>query len=113
MSLLEVKHLKKVYTTRFGGAKVEALADVESVSYTHLLLDINAIEQNFSFCRVIQATEKFYEGGLSRTVHSDDCKPFSNAEFQADMPQGISIGTRIFERYVTKFNFIIIIVAVA
>ena len=27
MSLLEVKHLKKVYTTRFGGAKVEALAD--------------------------------------------------------------------------------------
>lgn len=29
MSLLEVKHLKKVYTTRFGGAKVEALADVE------------------------------------------------------------------------------------
>ena len=28
MSLLEVKHLKKVYTTRFGGAKVEALADV-------------------------------------------------------------------------------------
>ena len=29
MSLLEVKHLKKVYTTRFGGAMVEALADVE------------------------------------------------------------------------------------
>ena len=29
MSLLEVKHLKKVYTTRFGGAKVEALADAE------------------------------------------------------------------------------------
>lgn len=29
MSLLEVKHLKKVYSTRFGGAGVEALADVE------------------------------------------------------------------------------------
>lgn len=28
MSLLTVKHLKKVYTTRFGGNKVEALKDV-------------------------------------------------------------------------------------
>ena len=28
MSILEVSHLKKVYTTRFGGQKVEALADV-------------------------------------------------------------------------------------
>ena len=29
MALLEVKHLKKTYTTRFGGTKVEALKDVE------------------------------------------------------------------------------------
>lgn len=28
MSLLTVEHLKKVYTTRFGGNKVEALRDV-------------------------------------------------------------------------------------
>jgi putative ABC transport system ATP-binding protein len=28
MSLLEIVHLKKVYTTRFGGAKVTALSDV-------------------------------------------------------------------------------------
>ncbi len=28
MPLLEVNHLKKIYTTRFGGAKVQALADV-------------------------------------------------------------------------------------
>lgn len=28
MPLLEVNHLKKIYTTRFGGNKVEALADV-------------------------------------------------------------------------------------
>ncbi len=28
MSLLEVKHVKKVYTTRFMGAKVVALKDV-------------------------------------------------------------------------------------
>ena len=28
MSLLTVSHLKKVYTTRFGGQKVEALRDV-------------------------------------------------------------------------------------
>ncbi len=28
MSILEVEHLKKVYSTRFGGQKVEALADV-------------------------------------------------------------------------------------
>ena len=28
MSCLEVQHLQKIYTTRFGGAKVEALADV-------------------------------------------------------------------------------------
>ena len=28
MSLLTVKHLKKIYTTRFGGNKVEALKDV-------------------------------------------------------------------------------------
>ena len=28
MSLLEVKNVKKIYTTRFGGNKVEALRDV-------------------------------------------------------------------------------------
>ena len=28
MALLEVKNLKKVYTTRFGGASVQALTDV-------------------------------------------------------------------------------------
>ncbi|MDR2932555.1 MAG: ATP-binding cassette domain-containing protein, partial [Oscillospiraceae bacterium] len=28
MPLLEVTHLKKIYTTRFGGNKVEALTDV-------------------------------------------------------------------------------------
>ena len=28
MTILEVKHLKKVYTTRFGGSKVQALTDV-------------------------------------------------------------------------------------
>jgi putative ABC transport system ATP-binding protein len=28
MSLLEVNHLRKIYTTRFGGAKVQALTDV-------------------------------------------------------------------------------------
>lgn len=28
MTLLQVQHVKKVYTTRFGGNKVEALSDV-------------------------------------------------------------------------------------
>ena len=28
MSILEVSHVKKIYTTRFGAQKVEALADV-------------------------------------------------------------------------------------
>ena len=38
MSILEVNHLKKVYSTRFGGNRVEALRNVSSVSYTHLTL---------------------------------------------------------------------------
>ena len=28
MSILEVEHVQKVYTTRFGGNQVQALADV-------------------------------------------------------------------------------------
>ncbi|WP_368384211.1 ATP-binding cassette domain-containing protein, partial [[Clostridium] symbiosum] len=28
MAVLEVQHLKKVYTTRFGGNRVQALSDV-------------------------------------------------------------------------------------
>ena len=28
MSLLEVKNVKKIYTTRFGGSQVQALTDV-------------------------------------------------------------------------------------
>lgn len=31
MALLEVKNLKKVYTTRFGTNQVKALSDVNSV----------------------------------------------------------------------------------
>ena len=41
MSLLEVRHLKKVYTTRFGGNRVEALRDVnfsvEQGEYTAIM----------------------------------------------------------------------------
>ena len=32
MALLEVKNVKKIYTTRFGGNKVEALRDVNFFS---------------------------------------------------------------------------------
>ena len=28
MSFLEVRHVQKIYTTRFGGTKVQALSDV-------------------------------------------------------------------------------------
>ena len=28
MSFLEVRHVQKIYTTRFGGTKVQALTDV-------------------------------------------------------------------------------------
>ena len=28
MAVLEVQHLKKIYTTRFGGNRVQALSDV-------------------------------------------------------------------------------------
>ena len=41
MSLLTVEHLKKVYTTRFGGNRVEALRDVnfsvEQGEYTAIM----------------------------------------------------------------------------
>lgn len=41
MHLLEVKNLRKVYTTRFGGAKVEALSNVsftvEKGEYTAIM----------------------------------------------------------------------------
>ena len=32
MSLLEIRHLEKTYSTRFGGTKVQALADVNFAS---------------------------------------------------------------------------------
>ena len=41
MAMLEVKHLKKIYATRFGGNKVEALRDVnftvEQGEYTAIM----------------------------------------------------------------------------
>ena len=41
MPLLQVNHLKKVYTTRFGGNKVEALRDIsftiEQGEYTAIM----------------------------------------------------------------------------
>ena len=40
MAVLEVQHLKKIYTTRFGGNRVQALADVsfsvEELSLIHI-----------------------------------------------------------------------------
>ena len=39
MAVLEVNGLKKVYTTRFGGSRVQALT---TVSYTHLTLPTKA-----------------------------------------------------------------------
>ena len=38
MPLLEVKHLKKVYTTRFGGNPVQALSNVSSLLNRESLL---------------------------------------------------------------------------
>ena len=41
MAMLEVNHLKKIYATRFGGNKVEALRDVnfavEQGEYTAIM----------------------------------------------------------------------------
>ena len=37
MSLLEVEHVQKIYTTRFGGNQVQALADV-SFRWTRVIM---------------------------------------------------------------------------
>ena len=53
MALLDVKNVKKIYTTRFGGNQVEALRNVNfsvepreyvAVSYTHLTLPTTPYE---------------------------------------------------------------------
>ena len=49
MAMLEVKHLKKIYATRFGGNKVEALRDVnftvEQGEYTAWQIELVAAGQ--------------------------------------------------------------------
>ena len=53
MSILEVKNLKKIYTTRFGGNKVEALKNVTftAVSYTHLQSRSQTVGFSWAFPR--------------------------------------------------------------
>lgn len=66
MAMLEVNHLKKIYATRFGGNKVEALRDVnfavEQGEYTAIMGESGSGKRLCLICLpqwIVRRTEKF------------------------------------------------------
>ena len=98
------------------GKQLEILKHHRKNGYIFVIVvffDIDAVEQDFPLCRIIQTAQQFDKGGLSAAIHADDRKPRSHAKPYGHMPQGIYLGSRVFERHVPKLDFIIVVAAFA
>ena len=65
---------------------------------------VDAIEQNLSFIRVIEAHQQFDEGRLTCSVFSDNRELFPGIEHDVHMFERIAHLPRIPKGYVPKFN---------
>ena len=72
--------------------------------------DIYAVEEYLALGRIVKTAEELDEGRFSAAVHADDGKLFAYPEFQADVPQSIAPGVRVFERNIAEFDVILIVV---
>ena len=100
MSLLEVKHLKKVYTTRFGGAKVEALADylrahpettVSVTGYADAATGGKARNLQLSMLRAAGVSEALQQAGIAADRIRVDYKGDSEPPFATAAENRVSV----------------------
>ena len=108
-------HICRNILTETEGKQLEILEHNRENTHIFLIIifsDINSVQQNFTFGWIVQAAEELDESGFPRAVHPDNCKPFPDPEFQADIPEGINIGSRIFETDIAKLDFVFLITTV-
>lgn len=71
-----------------------------------VLSDVDAVEQNLSFLRVIQSAEQLDEGRFAGTVLSDHCHALSNPKAQADVMQRPLLRAGVAEGNIAKLHLI-------
>ena len=105
MSILEVRSLKKIYTTRFGGNQVTALSDVsfsaEEGEYVAIMGESGSGKSVMSKCviRLLEKVGRIVEGEIK--FEGRDVLSFSEKELMAYRGQDVSM---IFQDPMTSLN---------
>lgn len=82
------------------------------ILFVLIFADIDAVQEDLAFGRVVKAAKQLDEGGLSAAVHANDGHSFANMKFNIHMTQGIGIRCGVAEGNISEFDFISVIAVI-
>ena len=75
-----------------------------------VLFNVDSIEQDLSFSRIVQAAQQLNKGRFSGTIFSYQCKLAAYFEFERNVVENLFLCSRISKGNIPKLQFILIVV---
>ena len=72
-----------------------------------VLADVDAVQENFSLLRVVQAAQKLNKGGLAAAVFANDCQPLADLELHGHIFQRPIHPAGVAERHVAELHLVL------
>ena len=72
-----------------------------------ILADVDAVQENFSLLRVVQAAQKLNKGGLAAAVFANDCQPLADLELHGHIFQCPVLPAGVAERHVAELHLVL------
>ena len=81
------------------------------IFFVIIFSDIDSVKKNVSFCRIVKTTQELDKRSLSTSIHTNDSHLLTDFKFQINISKGILFTSRISERNISKFYFILSVTA--